>query len=257
MNVLKRIAMALALPAVIVAAWWVISSSSTNIFWPPLSEIIAAFPATWFEGRMREDVVPSVIRLLVGFTIAAILGVVVGVIIGLNRTLRDYCEPVLEFVRAIPPPVLIPVIMLFAGIGNEMKIIVIVIGCVWPVLLNTVEGVRGIDDVLRDTAQSYRLTGTQRLAELVLRGASPQIMVGMRQSLSLAVILMVVSEMFAASNGLGFSIVQFQRNFDIPQMWTGIILLGVIGVILAMLFQLVERRLLRWYHASQRIGKER
>ncbi|MDO8383534.1 MAG: ABC transporter permease subunit, partial [Microbacterium sp.] len=147
-------------------------------------------------------------------------------------------------------------IMLFAGIGDEMKIIVVVIGCVWPVLLNTVEGVRGIDEVLRDTAQSYRLTPPQQLVELVLRGASPQIMVGARQSLSLAVILMVVSEMFAASNGLGFSIVQFQRNFEIPEMWTGIILLGGIGVTLALLFQLLERRLLRWYHSSQRIGKE-
>ncbi|MDO8382594.1 MAG: ABC transporter permease, partial [Microbacterium sp.] len=114
MLALRRIAMAVALPVVILVTWWFVSSSSTSIFWPPLSEIVAVFPATWFDGRIVQDVLPSIARLLVGFTIAVLIGVVAGIVIGLNRVLRDYCEPVLEFVRAIPPPVLIPVIMLFA-----------------------------------------------------------------------------------------------------------------------------------------------
>ncbi|WP_143342916.1 ABC transporter permease, partial [Crossiella equi] len=179
--------------------------------------------------------------------LAAVLGVGLGVLIGSNRTVRLVAEPVLEFFRAMPPPVLVPVLMLFAGIGATMKITVIAVGALWPVLLNTVEGVRGVDEVLRDTARVYRLRGPALLWHLVLRSASPRIFTGLRQALSLAVILMVVSEMFAASEGLGFTIIAFQRGFAIPEMWSGILLLGLLGVALSLLFRAVERRALSWY----------
>jgi ABC-type nitrate/sulfonate/bicarbonate transport system permease component len=128
-----------------------------------------------------------------------------------------------------------------------MKVLVIVSGCVWPILLNTVEGVRAVDSVQVDTARSYGITGPARIARVVLPSASPQIAAGLRQALSIAIILMVISEMFAASNGLGFAIVQFQRSFAIPEMWSGIILLGLLGFALSLLFRLAERRALRWY----------
>ena len=235
------------LPIVLLAIWWFTTADSTNPYVPPLRNIFGAFPDTWTTGRLSSDVVPSVVRLLVGYLAAVVLGVALGVAVGGSRTLRGYLEPVLEFLRAVPPPVIVPILILFAGIGNTMKVLVIVSGCVWPVLLNTVEGVRGVDEVLADTARCYRISGIRRLRQLVLRSASPQIVTGMRQALSLGLILMVISEMFAASNGLGYSIVQFQRSFAIPQMWTGIIVLGVIGIVLAGIFRLFERRALAWY----------
>src|SRR5690606_31097663 len=157
----------------------------------------------------------------------------------------------------IPPPVMVPILMLFLGIGSSMKVVVIATGAVWPILLNTVEGVRAVDEVLRDTSTIYRLRRWTRLRTLVLRGASPQIVTGARQALSIAIILMVISEMFAANNGLGFTIVSFQRSFALPQMWTGIILLGLVGVSLSVVFRAVERPVLAWYHGlrqSQRGG---
>ena len=111
---------------------------------------------------------------------ARVVGIGLGVAIGSSRVLRGLLEPVLEFFRAIPPPVLVPVLILFAGIGTSMKILVIFSGCVWPILLNTVEGVRGIDEVLRDTARCYRLRPATQLRFLVLRAASPQIAAGAR-----------------------------------------------------------------------------
>jgi ABC-type nitrate/sulfonate/bicarbonate transport system permease component len=237
----------LGLPVVLVGTWWIASADSTDFFWPPLRDIVTAFPDTWFTGRFTADVLPSLFRLLVGYLLALLLGIGLGVIIGSSRTVRAWVEPSLEFFRAIPPPVLVPVLMLFAGIGGGMKILVITSGCVWPVLLNTIEGVRSVDEVLRDTARCYGMRAPSRVVHLVLRGASPQIAVGARQALSIGIILMVISEMFAASNGLGFTIVQFQRTFAIPQMWTGIILLGLIGVVLALVFRVVESRVLGWY----------
>lgn len=253
----SKVLFAIGLPIILIAAWWVASANSTSFFWPPLSQILEVFPQTWLEGRLTSDVLPSVVRLLLGYALALLIGISVGLAVGSSRVLRETAEPVLEFLRAIPPPVLVPVIMLFAGIGDGMKISVIAFGCVWPILLNTVEGVRGVDEVLTDTARSYGLGTATRMRSVVLRAASPQIMAGARQALSVGIILMVISEMFAASNGLGFTTVQFQRSFAIPEMWTGIILLGLIGVLLATVFRFVEQRVLSWYlglRTAQRKG---
>jgi ABC-type nitrate/sulfonate/bicarbonate transport system permease component len=244
----KRVAYVLGLPVVLFAAWYLLSAGSESFYAPPLSTILESFGKTWTLDRLGTDVVPSLLRLVAGYALAAVIGVAVGVTVGLNRRVRATVEPVLEFFRAIPPPVLVPVIMLFAGIGNGMKIIVIVFGCVWPVLLNTVEGVRAVDSVQIDTAKAYGISGPARLGRVILPAASPQIAAGLRQALSIAIILMVISEMFAASNGLGFTIVQFQRSFAIPEMWSGIILLGLLGFGLSLLFRLAEGRALRWYH---------
>jgi ABC-type nitrate/sulfonate/bicarbonate transport system permease component len=250
-GMLRRAGLILALPAVLFVVWYVASDSSESFYLPPLRRILTAFADTWTPARLRSDVLPSLLRLAAGYLVAVILGVAVGVLIGSYRRVRATAEPVLEFFRAIPPPVLVPVIMLFAGIGNGMKVIVIVSGCVWPILLNTVEGVRAVDSVLIDTARSYGISGLARLRRLILPSAGPQIATGMRQALSIAIILMVISEMFAASNGLGFTIVQFQRSFAIPEMWSGIILLGLIGFVLSELFRLAERRVLAWYHGQR------
>ncbi|MEU4221926.1 ABC transporter permease subunit [Actinoplanes sp. NPDC026623] len=245
---IKRLLLVLGLPVVLFTTWYAASANSENFYAPPLRQIMVAFADTWTPGRLRADVLPSLARLGAGYLLAAVLGIAIGVAIGVNPRLRAAAEPVLEFFRAVPPPVLVPVIMLFAGIGNGMKVIVIVTGCIWPVLLNTVEGVRATDGVLSDTTRAYGITGAARLRHLVLPSASPQIFAGLRQALSIAIILMVISEMFAASNGLGFTIVQFQRSFAIPEMWSGIILLGLLGFLLSVLFRLVERSTLAWYH---------
>lgn len=251
-RMLRRIGLLLALPVVLVLVWWFATAGSTDPYVPPLREILTTFPDTWTLDRLRSDVLPSVVRLAIGYLAAVVAGIGVGVAVGSSRPLRHVLEPVLEFFRAVPPPVLVPVLMLFAGIGDTMKVLVIVSGCIWPVLLNTVEGVRAVDEVLRDTARCYGLTRAGRLRHLLLPAASPQIVAGMRQALSLGIILMVISEMFAASQGIGFTIVQFQRGFAISEMWTGIILLGILGVLIALLFSVFERRALAWYLGLRR-----
>jgi ABC-type nitrate/sulfonate/bicarbonate transport system permease component len=252
MTFLRRIGFALALPAVLFALWWWLSADSESFYFPPLSEILEALVEEWFGPRLLDDVVPSLLRLLAGFALATVVAVTLGVLIGTYKRVRDVLEPVLEFFRAIPPPVLVPIFLLIFGIDDTFKVIVIAFGCMWPILLNTAEGVRAVDEVLSDTARTYRISGAARLRYLVLPAASPQIFAGLRQGLSVAIILMVISELFAASNGLGFAIVQSQRSFAIPEMWAGMLVLGLLGVLLALLFRLVENRQLAWYHGLRR-----
>jgi ABC-type nitrate/sulfonate/bicarbonate transport system permease component len=256
MQIIRPTAMAMGLPALLFVAWWISSSGSESIFFPPLSEILRTFADVWFSPRITHDVVPSLVRLFIGYLSAVALGLALGIAIGASRRMRQVLEPVLEFLRAIPPPVLVPIFMLFVGIGDTMKMLVIVSGCVWPVLLNTVAGVRALDNVLEEVICCYRIGMVDRLWHFVLPGASPQIFAGMRQALSIGIILMVISEMFAASNGLGFALVQFQRGFAIPEMWTGIILLGLIGILLAFIFRLFENWMLAWYFGFRRAQRE-
>ena len=253
----RRIAVALALPVTLIAAWWFASAGSENFYFPPLQTIVQTFGKLWFSPHALSDVLPSLWRFAVGYLAAAFLGIAIGIPVGASRNLRNVLEPVLEFLRAIPPPVLVPVLILFAGIGNEMKALVIVFGCIWPVLLNTVAGVRALDEVLAETVRSYRIGPFARLWHFMLPGASPQIFTGLRQALPIGIILMVVSEMFAASDGIGFALVQYQRTFALPEMWSGIILLGIIGIVLSFIFRAIETRMLGWYHGlrqSQRAG---
>ena len=252
MGFLRRFGFALGLPIVLFLLWWVTSASSTDFYFPPLSRIVDSLVEEWFGPRLADDVLPSLLRLAAGYLIAAVVAVTLGVLIGTYKRLRDLLEPVLEFFRAIPPPVVVPILMLIFGIENTMKIVVIAFGCMWPILLNTAEGVRAVDSVLSDTARTYRISGAARLRHLILPSASPQMAAGLRQGLSVAIILMVISELFAASDGLGFAIVQAQRSFAIPEMWAGMLMLGLLGFLLSLLFRLVESRWLAWYHGLRR-----
>jgi ABC-type nitrate/sulfonate/bicarbonate transport system permease component len=238
--------LAAGLPLALLVLWWVASADSQSFYLPPLRQILEAFADVWLGPRLVDDVLPSLARLLAGLVLAAVAGVALGVVVGTSPRLRAALEPVLEFLRAIPPPVLVPIFILVAGIGTTMKVLVIVSGCLWPILLNTVEGVRARDEVLEDTCRAYGIR------HLVLRAASPQIVTGLRQALAIGIILMVISEMFAASSGLGFTIIQFQRGFAIPEMWSGILLLGLLGVVLSLGFRGLERWVLGWYHGLRR-----
>ena len=173
---------------------------------------------------------PSLLRMGAGFAIAAVLG---------HRArpaarhadprARRGAAPIVEFLRAIPPPALLPFAILVIGVGNSMKVFIIAFVCVWPILLNTIDGVAGVDPTLRDTTRVYGIRTRDRLWRVMLPAASPQIFAGMRTSLSLALIMMVISEMVASTNGIGYFVLQSQRTFAIPEMWSGILLLGILG----------------------------
>lgn len=251
----ENLAYALGLPILLLVIWGIWASASPAAFFPSPLIIFEAFVDTWVGPAFVTDVLPSLGRLALGIVLSVLVGIVAGTLIGLIRWLRELLEPMLEFFRAIPPPVLIPIVAVLLGPTDSMKVTVIVAGSIWPVLLNTIDGVRATDSVMTETARSFALTPAERIRYLVLPAASPRIMAGTRQSLSIALILMVISEMFYSSSGLGYRIVYFQRNYLIAEMWGGILLLGLIGVLLAAIFGFVERRVLRWYHGIKEVER--
>jgi ABC-type nitrate/sulfonate/bicarbonate transport system permease component len=252
-RVRRRLAVGLeiAVPIGIVAGWWAWSAAGDSFYYPPLSDILETFRDTWLFERVGSDVVPSLERMLAGWVISVVVAVSVGVVLGLSEPVRRAVAPIVDFLRSIPPPALIPFAIVVIGVGDGMKVFIIAFVGVWPVLLNTIDGITGIDPMLKDTARVYGIKGRERLRRIVLPAASPQIFAGMRLSLSLALILMVISEMVASTNGIGFFVLQSQRSFAIPEMWSGILLLGLLGYLLNIVFVFAERRVLAWHRGAR------
>ena len=241
-----------AVPVAVLVVWGLWSSAAGSFYFPPLTEILTTFRETWLFERVGSDVLPSLGRLAAGYALAVVAAVLIGIPLGLSATARRGASPIVEFLRAIPPPALIPPAIVIVGIGNSMKVLIIAFVCLWPVLLNTIDGITGIDPTLKDTARVYGVRGMDRLRRVILPAAGPQIFAGMRTSLSLAVILMVISEMVASTNGIGFFVLESQRSFASPEMWSGILLLGLLGYVLNLAFAGVERRVLAWHRGARK-----
>jgi ABC-type nitrate/sulfonate/bicarbonate transport system permease component len=244
---------AVLVPALV--AWELATRLAGSPFFPPPSRIAAAGARLWFSGpatqafladTVYEDVLPSVVRVVAGWLVAGAIGVTAGIALGRSRVAFDYVGPQLAFARAVPAPTLIPVFLVLFGIGTSMQVATIVFGALWPILLNTVDGARSLDSVQEDTARSLRTPLAHRIALVVLPAALPKIFAGLRLSLSIAVLLMVVSELVGAANGIGYELMFAQRQFDFPVMWAWIALLGIVGYGLNTLLLAVERRALRW-----------
>jgi sulfonate transport system permease protein len=247
-----RVALEIWLPIVVFVAWWTLSADSTSLFFPPLRKILDSFADTFFHDEgLRTDILPSVTHLVVGYAIAAVAGIGLGVLLALNRWAGDGANPLMHFLRALPAPALLPFAIVAIGIGSGMKIALIAFGATFPILVNTRDGVRGIDPTVVDTCEVYRLPLRWRLRAVIVPGALPQIFTGLRVGLQVALLLMVVSEMVASTGGIGYLIIQSQQEFTTPKMWAGILLLGILGYVLNLLFGVVERRMLHWYFGSR------
>jgi ABC-type nitrate/sulfonate/bicarbonate transport system permease component len=251
----RRSALALALeigvPILLLVLWGVWSAGSQSFYFPPLTKILSTFKDTWLFSRIGTDAVPSLLRLLAGYAIACVVAIAVGLALALVPALRKAADPIVQFLRAIPPPALLPFGILVMGVGTSMKVFIIAFVCLWPVLLNTMDGIAAIDPTLTETSRVYGVRGRDRIVYVLLPSAAPQIFAGMRTALSLALILMVISEMVASTNGIGYFVLQSQRSFAIPEMWSGIVLLGILGYVLNLIFTLVERRVLRWHRGAR------
>lgn len=219
---------------------------------PPLSRVLAVFWDLFLSGEMPMQIAVSMKRAAVGYGLAGAVFIPLGLVMGLSRPIHRALEVIVEMLRPIPPPVVIPVALLFFGLEDEMKIFVIFFSCAWPILLNTIDGVRSVDPVLLNTARTFRLPRLKTIRQIVLPAASPQIMTGLRVSLPITLILVVISEMVGSTDGIGYFILDSQRRFRVPQMYAGMVALAVLGYALNQLFNLLHRRLLAWHWGMMR-----
>jgi len=248
---LARILLAVWLPVVLLVVWWFASAKSTVPQFPPLQRILQGVWEQWVLGGAWVNILSSGWRLLVGYALGCLIGVVAGSLLWRFVGLRRTTNPIVYFLYVLPAPALLPALIALFGIGPARQIALIAFGALWPTLLNTLDGMRGIDAVKFDTAKALRLGGWRTYRRVVLPAAMPQIFAGLRGSLTVSIILMVVSEMVASNSGIGYYILQAQAAFATRNVWAGIIVLALLGLVLNGLFVLVERGVLRWYYRSR------
>ena len=249
------VALRLSALAALAVAWQLLALVANDpVSWPAFSDVVARVWSAWVAdpAGWTDAIAPSLGRLLAGWTGAVVIGIAVGTLIGLSATARDYLGPTISFLRAIPPPALLPLFIVLLGIGDGMKAAVIGFGAVWPILLNTADGVASVDPLQRDTARAYRIGFRDEVLRIILPAAAPRIFAGLRISLSIAVILMVIAEMVATVDGVGFALVQAQRSFRTLDVWAAIVVLGIIGYALNAALAAVEGRTLRWHRGAMR-----
>ena len=242
-------------PIVLLGLWWLASANSTNTFFPPLQVILERLVQLVQTPAFLVDVGSSVGNLLLSFVLASIIGVLLGAALGLVPALAWFVEPTIHFFRAIPPVALVPIFVSLIGFGNETRILAITLAALFPVLISTMDGIRGTEPTLAMVSRVYRIGWFDRLVSVTLPAASPRILSGMQVSLITAFVVMIASEMLGSSTGLGAATLLAQQSFAIADMWVGILVLGVIGYATTAVFTLFRRRVLRWYLASQQQEK--
>lgn len=242
-------------PIVLLALWWVASANSTNTFFPPLQVILERLVQLVQTPTFLIDIGSSLGNLLLSFVLASVIGVLLGAALGLLPALAWFVEPTIHFFRAIPPVALVPIFVSLIGFGNETRILSITLAALFPVLISTMDGIRGTEPTLAMVSRVYRIGWFDRLVSVTLPAASPRILSGMQVSLITAFVVMIASEMLGSSTGLGAATLLAQQSFAIADMWVGILVLGVIGYATTAVFTLFRRRVLRWYLASQQQEK--
>jgi ABC-type nitrate/sulfonate/bicarbonate transport system permease component len=218
---------------------------------PPASEIVGEFVSQLGTSEFWAQTWNTMLGWAIGLALASVGGIVLGMILGSSVYVRTALRPTVEFLRPVPSVALIPLAILVWGQDLGSKVFLVVIGALWPIVIQSMYGVSQVDDVARDTARSYGLDRRDRVRYLVLPSALPFIATGLRIASATALIVAVTAEVVVGNKGLGNGIALAQAGGNTVHMYALILATGVLGIVIHIAFSALERPLLRW-HTSQR-----
>jgi ABC-type nitrate/sulfonate/bicarbonate transport system permease component len=217
-----------------------------GVLLPPPSVILPQLWVTLLDGSFLSPLLDTMTLLFIGYAIACVLGIAIGTMMGISRTAFDLFEPLIETIRPVPKVALVPPLFLFLGLGTTMKVTTVALAAFFPVLIGTIQGIRGVDRVSIDTARTFGVSRLAIVFKVMLPAALPMILTGMRVSLGIGLILVVLAEMLSGEGGLGAAIMEMQRSFTIVMMYVWILILAAIGFALNWLFERFEDRMVPW-----------
>lgn len=235
----------------IVAFWEVYSKCSASIFLPPFSKVLNLLIENLGQISYWSEIVKTLSRCFIGFFIACALMIPLGVLMGRFKFFSNLFEPLVEILRPMPSSAIIPIAILFLGIESEMKVFVIFFGASWPVLVNTIHGVKSVEEMYLKTAKVFDFSNFKTLFKVIIPAALPSIFAGLRISLPISLILSITVEMIVGGNGIGYYILDCERSFKFSEMYAGIITIGILGYVIMFIFTHIEKNLLFWFHNSE------
>jgi len=213
---------------------------------PTLTDVIRSFGELVVSGKLLTYALASFKRALSGFIIAVLLGIPLGFLMGWFKRIERIFDPVVQLFRNTATLALYPVFLLVFGLGELSKIGIIFWGCLWPILINTIDGVRLIDPLLIKSARSMSVSAIFMFSKVILPAAVPSIITGLRLSATHSIIVLVSAEILGSNSGLGFMIFEARNSYDAPTMYSGIIILSALGLALNDLILRLEKRLTHW-----------
>jgi sulfonate transport system permease protein len=244
------------LPIVLIAIWELAARQGwiTQRLLPAPSDVAMAFWDRLWDGSLIKDCLTSSERALEGLAIGGLLGLILGFINGLWQSAEQATDTTLQMLRNIPPLAIIPMVILWFGIGEEAKIFLVAYGVLFPIYLNTYHGVRNVDPALVEMAQVYGLSRYEILTRVIFPGALPSILVGLRFALGFMWLILIVSETISASSGIGFMTMNAREFMQTDIILLGILLYTLLGKLADVFTRLLERWLLSWNPAFQAKG---
>jgi ABC-type nitrate/sulfonate/bicarbonate transport system permease component len=222
---------------------------------PPVSTILQSGYDAVLHGALLSALGESLVRMITGYIVAALVGITLGVLMGRLRFVYILLEPLIELLRPVPIPAFIPLLILFLGIESSLKVAIVFVGAFFPILISSFAGVRAVPRTMRETASVFGLTWWQTVREVTMPAAAPVIFVGLRTSLAIALIVEVVSEMIAGTGGIGYYVLQAEEGLHVVGMYVGIFTLALVGYAINMLFLLIERTVLHWHSGVAQHGR--
>jgi NitT/TauT family transport system permease protein len=230
----------------ILLAWWVLPLYFPNLFLPSLRDVLLTLVKMTMDGEIVKHTLGSLERAAVGLLLAEVLAIPLGILLGWFPRVERYLDPLFVALRNLSVLAILPLFVLFLGIGEVSKIAVISFGCFFPQLINTIEGVKNVDPILVKAARSMGLSPFGIFIKVVLPGSMSYIIAGFRLCASISLLILVGAEMLGAEYGLGYMIYHYQQAYMIPKMYAGIIIMVLIGVLVNGLIAKLEKRLTIW-----------
>jgi len=196
-------------------------------------------------GRLWPASLASLQTIVVGLLLAIAAGVTIGVLIGISPPMARALGPLLEFCRAMPPPAIVPLVILFLGYDERMKLTIVAVSAMWPILLNTAAAVQRIHPILLDVATSLHLSALERIRFIVVPSVTPSILLGIRVALPLCIVLTLLVEILTSIEGVGALMIAAQRNFQSGQVYGLLVLVGLFGFFINIAFSIIQAAILR------------
>ena len=241
------------LPLTILLGWEALSRAGliAATVLPAPSAVALAFWKLLLSGELLRNVWVSSWRALAGFAIGGSIGFVLGLANGLSRLSRDMTDTTLQMVRNIPHLALIPLVILWFGIGEEAKLFLVALGVFFPIYVNTLLGIQGVDPQLVEMGRIYGMKPFELFRKVILPGALPSIFAGLRYALGIMWLTLIVAETISASSGLGYMAMQAREFLMIDVVVLSILIYALLGKLADTLARLLERRMLAWHPAFQ------
>lgn len=240
--------LSLFLPIIILIVWFIISKLQifSSAILPNIGQVIESFVNQLTNGQLINDILTSFIRVVQGYLIAVILGIALGVLMGINKNINSFFYLTLTSIRQIPMLAWIPLIVLWFGIGEASKIIVIVLAAFFPILINTISGIKGTDPKLIEVGKMYNLSKFKLFTNIYLPSAIPSIFVGLKLGLGISWMAVVGAEIIAATSGIGYRINDARSLMQPEVVFVGMIVIAIIGLLMEQILNKIAKILTPW-----------